>query len=196
MDEPSAEAREQAREIVRLWRIAVGSFAVPERDYHDDEDYERLSLDIARALAEKDAEARARFTAPVVCLCGSTRFRSTWAEQVGRLTDEGYIVLSVGRMLPKATREFDPAHKAQLDELHKRKIDLADSVFVLDVGGYLGESTRSEIEYATAKGKPITYLSVEFPDYVEPRDHIGTLEADLAAMRAENEELKRRLGDA
>ena len=48
--------------------------------------------------------------------------------------------------------------KLALDELHKRKIDLADEVFVLNVGGYIGSSTRSEIEYAEAHGKPVTYL--------------------------------------
>src|SRR5262249_10186773 len=50
------------------------------------------------------------------------------------------------------------ALKQRLDELHKRKIDLADEVLVLNVGNYIGESTRSEIEYAQAHGKPIRYL--------------------------------------
>ncbi len=47
----------------------------------------------------------------------------------------------------------------RLDELHLRKIDLADEVFILNVGGYIGESTRKEIEYAQRQGKPIKYLS-------------------------------------
>ena len=48
--------------------------------------------------------------------------------------------------------------KARLDELHLRKIDLADEVMVLNVGGYIGDSTRREIEYANAHGKPVRYL--------------------------------------
>jgi hypothetical protein len=45
-----------------------------------------------------------------------------------------------------------------LDDMHKRKIDMADEIFVINVGGYIGSSTRSEIEYATATGKAIRYL--------------------------------------
>jgi hypothetical protein len=99
----------------------------------------------------------------IVVLCGSTRFWKTFQEQSLRLTLENNIVLSVG-----AVTSSDAEHIAQgvitvedkvrLDELHKRKIDLADEVFVLNVGGYIGESTRSEIEYAEKLGKPIAYL--------------------------------------
>jgi hypothetical protein len=53
---------------------------------------------------------------------------------------------------------MDEAVRESLDGLHKRKIDLADSVFILNVGGYVGDSTRSEIAYAEALHKPITYL--------------------------------------
>ena len=48
--------------------------------------------------------------------------------------------------------------KEMLDDMHKRKIDMADSIFVINVGGYIGESTRSEIEYAKAQGKEVRYL--------------------------------------
>jgi nucleoside 2-deoxyribosyltransferase len=51
-----------------------------------------------------------------------------------------------------------PEVAAKLDELHLRKIDLADYVFVLNIDGYIGESTRREIEYANATGKPVVYL--------------------------------------
>jgi hypothetical protein len=53
---------------------------------------------------------------------------------------------------------FTDRDKFQLDELHKRKIDLADEVFVINVGGYIGSSTRSEIDYAVTHGKPVRYL--------------------------------------
>lgn len=97
----------------------------------------------------------------VVCLCGSTRFKQTWLDEDKRLTHEGVIVLTVGDMDPNhqgTSIPLDPEAKKRLDDLHKRKIDLADEVLVLNVGGYIGESTRSEIEYASAIGKPIKYL--------------------------------------
>lgn len=98
----------------------------------------------------------------IVVLCGSTRFFDEFRRQNLRLTCEGVIVLSIGCDTKSDGDLFGQddveALKARLDELHKRKIDLADSVLVLNVGGYIGESTRSEIAYAERLGKPITYL--------------------------------------
>jgi hypothetical protein len=74
-------------------------------------------------------------------------------------TLKGHIVLTIGCNTKDVARSKDLAHyKPMLDELHKRKIDLADEVFVLNVGGYIGESTRSEIEYAETTCKPVRYL--------------------------------------
>jgi hypothetical protein len=106
-----------------------------------------------------------RFHGPVpriVCLCGSTRFVQEFNRQRKVLTEAGEIVLSIEIVTTQA-REHDPQHadpglKTRLDELHKRKIDLADYILVLNVGGYVGESTRSEIEYATAHGKDVQWL--------------------------------------
>jgi hypothetical protein len=99
----------------------------------------------------------------ITVLCGSTRFKDAWYEQGKRLTYEGKIVLSVGDLdTSSAARNInvliDEDLKTALDDLHKRKIDLADQVYVLNVGGYVGESTRSEIEYAERLGKPVAYL--------------------------------------
>lgn len=99
----------------------------------------------------------------ITVLCGSTRFKDAWYEQGKRLTHEGHIVLSVGDLdTSSAARDvnipIDPALKDRLDELHKRKIDLADEVLVLNVGGYTGHSTRSEIQYAEQVGRPVRYL--------------------------------------
>ncbi len=101
----------------------------------------------------------------IVVLCGSTRFYELFQQENYRLTMEGFIVLSVGFYAHAADRAhgqtvgITPEQKFQLDDLHKRKIDLADRVFVIDPGGYIGDSTRSEIEYAEALGRPIEYLS-------------------------------------
>ena len=98
----------------------------------------------------------------IVCLCGSTRFMDTFHEVGWQKTLDGEIVLSVGvsKHLPFAHgAEFIGQDVADaLDELHKRKIDLADYVMVLNIGGYIGDSTRSEIEYAEAQGKRVDYL--------------------------------------
>lgn len=100
----------------------------------------------------------------IVCLCGSTRFYNAFQHANYNFTLAGKIVLSVGFYPHSATEAHgqdlgcSPAQKQRLDDLHKRKIDLADSVYVLNVGGYIGESTASEIAYATETGKPVEYL--------------------------------------
>lgn len=97
----------------------------------------------------------------VVCLCGSTRFMDAFHEANHIETLEGHIVLTVEVVTYDRGNDpqfVDPSVKANLDELHLRKIDLADEVFVLNVGGYIGESTRREVEYAEAIGKPLRWL--------------------------------------
>jgi hypothetical protein len=95
----------------------------------------------------------------VVTLCGSSRFRDAFAEAQKRLTLEGNIVLSLGLFALSGDEEvFKPGAREMLADMHRRKIDMADSIFVVNVGGYIGPRTRSEIEYAQETGKPIRYL--------------------------------------
>ncbi len=95
----------------------------------------------------------------VVTLCGSTRFKEQFLEAQKRLTLEGNIVISVGLFGHSGDEEvWTEGTKEMLDNMHKRKIDMADSIYVINVGGYIGESTRSEIEYATRNGKEVDYL--------------------------------------
>ena len=95
----------------------------------------------------------------VITLCGSTRFKDAFLEQQKRLTLEGNIVLSVGMFGHYGDDAlWTESTKAMLDDMHKRKIDMADEIFVINVGGYIGESTRSEIEYAKRTGKAVRYL--------------------------------------
>ncbi len=97
----------------------------------------------------------------VVTLCGSTRFKDAFIEAQKRLTLEGNIVISVGLFGHSGDNEvWTEGTKAMLDDMHKRKIDMADEIYVINVGGYIGESTRSEIEYARANGKAVKYLEV------------------------------------
>ena len=95
----------------------------------------------------------------VITLCGSTRFRDAFMEAQKRLTLEGNIVISVGLFGHAGDEEvWTEGTKEMLDDMHKRKIDMADEIYVLNVGGYIGSSTRSEIEYALATGKTVRYL--------------------------------------
>jgi hypothetical protein len=126
-----------------------------------------------RAALEAINSFQARFTAPIVCMCGSTKFKQAWIAENARLTQEGNIVLAVGLWGHHERKYPSPDVKAKLDDLHKRKIDLCDWVWVLDVNGYIGESTRSEIAYAEALGRPVRYLSREFLGYVEPIDELA-----------------------
>lgn len=95
----------------------------------------------------------------VVTLCGSTRFKDTFMEVQKRLTLQGCIVISVGLFGHAGDEEvWTEGTKEMLDDMHKRKIDMADEIFVINVDGYIGSSTRSEIEYARKTGKPVRYL--------------------------------------
>ena len=96
---------------------------------------------------------------PVITLCGSTRFKKQFIDAQKQLTLEGNIVISVGLFGHSGDDEvWTEGTKEMLDDLHKRKIDMADSIYVINVGGYIGSSTRSEIEYAKANGKEVRYL--------------------------------------
>lgn len=96
---------------------------------------------------------------PVITLCGSTRFKEQFLEAQKRLTLAGNIVISVGLFGHSGDDEvWTEGTKEMLDDMHKRKIDMADAIYVINVGGYIGESTRSEIEYAKRNGKEVRYL--------------------------------------
>jgi hypothetical protein len=95
----------------------------------------------------------------IVTLCGSTRFKEQYLETQKRLTLEGCIVISVGLFGHSGDDEvWKPGTKEMLDDMHLRKIDLADEIFVINVGGYIGESTKREIAYAEKIGKKVNYL--------------------------------------
>lgn len=95
----------------------------------------------------------------VITLCGSTRFKDEFIETQKRLSLQGNIVISVGLFGHSGDKEvWQDGVKEMLDDMHKRKIDMADGIYVINVGGYIGSSTRSEIEYAIAHGKTVEYL--------------------------------------
>lgn len=131
----------------------------------------RIAITCAREATREQIQSIEgnRITRPtIVCLCGSTRFGEAFRKAQLEETLAGNIVLTIGcdtrsddelfvYMSDKELAEI----KAKLDELHLRKIDLSDEVLILNVGGYIGESTRNELEYARAKGKKIRFLEPE-----------------------------------
>ncbi len=95
----------------------------------------------------------------VITLCGSTKFKDDFIEQQKRLSLEGNIVISVGFFELSGNNEiWTEETKEMLDDMHKRKIDMADEIFVINKNGYIGNSTKSEIEYALKAGKKVNYM--------------------------------------
>ena len=103
----------------------------------------------------------------VVTLCGSTKFKDDFIKAQEELTLNGYIVLTVG-LFGHADNKYNSVItseiKTMLDDMHKRRIDLSDFIYVINKNGYIGESTKSEIEYAIATGKAIVFM---YPDRKE-----------------------------
>jgi len=95
----------------------------------------------------------------VITLCGSTKFKEDFIREQKRLSLEGNIVISVGLFGHSGDFEaMTPETKQMLDDMHKRKIDMADEIFVINKDGYIGSSTRSEIEYALSTNKKVNYM--------------------------------------
>ena len=102
----------------------------------------------------------------VITLCGSTKFKDEFMKAQKYLTLKGNIVISVGLFGHFGDSEvwenMDEGTliktKEMLDDMHKRKIDMSDEIFVINVNGYIGDSTKSEIEYAIKTGKKVNYL--------------------------------------
>lgn len=107
----------------------------------------------------------------IITLCGSSRFPEAFEIVNMHLSLLGHTVIGLGMYghadKPSGSRfltsdgDLNNDPKQELDELHKRKIDLADAIFVVNPGNYIGESTLSEIDYASTNGKEIYFL---FPD--------------------------------
>lgn len=98
----------------------------------------------------------------IICLCGSLRFKKQYGQVELYLVLQGNTVLTPCCMYVDAQRKDSfMEHKPRFDEQHLHKIDISDEVFVIDVDGYIGESTQKEIDHAKATGKPIRYMTKE-----------------------------------
>ena len=95
----------------------------------------------------------------IITLCGSTKFKEEFLREQKRLTLEGNIVLSVGLFGHSGDIEvWNEGVKELMDDMHKRRIDLSDEIFVINKDGYKGSRTKSEIEYALKTNKIVRYM--------------------------------------
>ena len=95
----------------------------------------------------------------VITLCGSTKFKDEFIREQKRLTLEGNIILTVGLFGHSGDTEvWNEGVKEMMDDMHKRRIDMSDEIFVINKNGYIGLSTQSEIEYAIKTGKKVNYM--------------------------------------
>lgn len=94
----------------------------------------------------------------VITLCGSIEFKDEFIKIQEKLTLDGNIVLIPNCFNNIKKEDIDEKTKKMLDEMHKQKIDMSDEIYVINVGGYIGESTKTEIEYAKRKSIKISYL--------------------------------------
>ena len=95
----------------------------------------------------------------IITLCGSTKFKDDFIKEQKRLTLQGNIVLTVGLFGHSGDNEvWNEGVKELMDDMHKRRIDLSDEIFVINKNGYIGESTKSEIEYALKTNKAVHYM--------------------------------------
>ena len=94
----------------------------------------------------------------IITLCGSIKFKDEFMKVQEKLTLDGNIVLTPNFFNNIKKEDIDEKTKKMLDEMHKQKIDLSDEIYVINVGGYIGESTKNEIEYAKARGKEVSFM--------------------------------------
>ncbi|MGK4040840.1 hypothetical protein AB0Y20_00965 [Heyndrickxia oleronia] len=121
----------------------------------------KLSFDLQIKLQKaenriKELQKEKQFK--VITLCGSTRFKEEFEQVNANLTMEGNVVISVGVFGHTNNVQFSEGQKEQLDKMHLQKIDMADEIFVINVDGYIGNSTKNEIRYAKLQGIPVRYL--------------------------------------
>lgn len=138
----------------------------------------------------------------IVCICGSSRFCDIAAVYAWKFEKEGKLALSM-HLLPEwyaeETQKKERHHfaeqegvRAVLDELHLRKIDLADEVFVINKGGYIGERTRIEIDYAREHGKPVSYLELVGADLLSMTHREEQARSDFRSTRFKESPLIRK----
>lgn len=162
---------------------------------------DEVNAQLRARIAELERRVEERKGRPtIVCLCGSSKWPDIHMRAMMDETLAGRIVIPMGlyghadfpRGAKTATNDGDEstAVKQMLDTLHHRKIDAADEILVLTVGGYIGSSTKREIEYAEATGKKVRFLDCGG----EQPSELTTLRAEVERLTKERDEAKVRIG--
>lgn len=119
----------------------------------------------------------------IITICGSTKFKKEHLETIRKLTLEGNVVLSCPFYTQADGLTFSDDEILMLFDLHLKKIDMSDLVFVVNPNNYLGESTTKEIIYAIANNKPVTFLEqITLEQAFNIYDRIGHSLKDFLAM--------------
>ncbi len=169
--------------------VQIGPWYCINCNWHEKLNIEELDrLDELNPIGNNTKMIKLNAKPKIITFCGSTKFRKEYEEQQVRLTLEGNIVISVGLFGHLEGLDMEGETKKMLDELHLRKIDIADEIFVINPGGYIGSSTKNEIEYARLGGKKITYLEDSRNSYEK---EIDELKEKIRKLETENKYLLR-----
>ena len=117
-----------------------------------------LFFKYAREEKTQSSEIFVKNKYKIITLCGSIKFKNEFMKVQEKLTLDGNIVLTPNFFNNIKKEDIGEKTKKMLDEMHKQKIDMSDKIYVINVGGYIGESTKNEIEYAKARGKKVLYM--------------------------------------
>ena len=126
-------------------------------------EYMRLEFCVKKSILENEnikekiKMSTVKYKYNVITLCGSIRFKNEFMKVQEELTLDGNIVF-IPNFFNNLKGEIKKETRKMLDEMHRQKIDMSNEIYVINCGGYIGESTKSEIEYAKANGKKISYL--------------------------------------
>ena len=177
VDHAKVDEIQRCLEGYRAAKNALGCSGLTRENRLDDgplfdraEEYIAFLLDVVYQLTTRPK---------IITLCGSTRFTAQMLDEAWRLTKEGNIVIHWSILNGKealahgAEREGGEALKKRIDALYLHKIALADEVRVINIGGYVGQSTKTEIEHAISLGKCVTWLEVCESCPGRPLDHPG-----------------------
>jgi len=147
---PSMDLGSQSCEM--LCRIFLAEIPSLDRVQVNEDDSCGAILD-RKELIEISSKPKPR----IITICGSSRHKEEWLAAMKILEDLGIAVFSIGSWMHADSLGFSDEFKKRLDALHKKKIDISDGIYVLNVGGYIGSSTQSEIKYAEKLNKKIWY---------------------------------------
>lgn len=124
----------------------------------------------------------------IITLCGSTKFKKEFREVEAALTLMGHIVISLGFFEQSEGFKVTDQQASLFEKIHYGKIDISEEIFVIDVNGYIGSSTKKEIEYARGTGKAINY-------YSQKKDMIKRALNEIQGEESSDEEVRNRKAD-